>query len=110
MVVGGVFGSQRAGNTSDAAAAQKTIGTQGSACYLPTSATVTSACSSLSSALSSNGTNAQLEESMLIGGGVLLAVGLVTAFWPGGRDKMQTAGIAPSIGPHNAGLQWTGSF
>jgi hypothetical protein len=109
LIVGGVFGGQRGSETTDANNALAKIGPSGSACTNPQGSSLTASCSSLSSARSSNRTDAQAEESLLIGGGVLLAVGLVTAFWPSMGDSHTTA-LAPMAGPHTAGLQWGGSF
>jgi hypothetical protein len=109
MVVGGVFGAERGGESSDAVTARGQVSTPiPSSCYSPSTANG-SACSSLSSALSSNGSDAHIESVMLVGGGVLVAVGLITAFWPEGKDA-PTSGLAPSVGPHNAVLKWSGSF
>ncbi len=112
MAVGGVFGSMRGSQTTNATTAQATVGANPSACFNPP-ASLVSACSSLSNALGSNGTDAQLEQSLLIGGGVMLAVGLLTTFWPaGGGVGADTAmpPVAPTVGPHGGGLSWTGSF
>jgi hypothetical protein len=115
MVVGGVFGAERGGATTDAtnalASAKSAAGPSvpASAVCTNPSSSGTSSCVSLSNALSSNGSDAHVEEVMLVGGGVLVAVGLITAFWPEGKDA-PTTGIVPSVGPHNAGLQWSGSF
>jgi hypothetical protein len=109
MVVGSVFGAQRGSETSDANTALPTIGSNGSACVAPKGAALTAACSSLSNARSSNGNDASIEGPMLVGGGVLLALGLVTAFWPS-PSAPPSSGLAPMAGPHLAGLSWSGSF
>jgi hypothetical protein len=117
MVVGGVFGAQRGSETSDAASAlagaEKASGQSVSpshVCANPPAAGMAS-CSALSSALSSNGSDAHAETALLIGGGVLLGVGLITAFWPSGPEPVGIAAkLTPMTGPHVAGLQWSGSF
>ena len=114
LVLGGVFGAERGSETSDAnAARERALATTGGGlptqtCFSPSAAS-TSACSSLSSALQSNGTDAHLEELFLISGGMLLAVGAVTTLWPSFSPPAGTS-LAPSAGPHMAGLQWSGSF
>ena len=108
MVVGGVFGVLRGGETSDASKARAQVGTGSSACDSPTAAR-TAPCASERSALQSNSTDAHLEEGFLIGGGVLLAAGLVTTFWPT-TSKVTTVGTSPTFGPQMAGVQWAGRF
>jgi hypothetical protein len=110
LVVGGVFAGQRGSETTDAAAAQKQIGSSGSACQTPTSASLTASCASLSNALSSNGNDAHAEGVLLVGGGVLAAVGLITAFWPNGSPPPAVTSLVPTTGPHMAGLVWKGGF
>ncbi len=85
------------------------MGATPTSCYSP-SGPNTSACTALANALSSNGSNAQLEESFLVGGGVLLAIGLVTTFWPGHGTEAPMPALQPLAGPHLAGLQWGASF
>jgi hypothetical protein len=115
MVVGAVFGANRSGETSDAStalgAAQSAnpSAPKASACTNPPAAGV-APCTALSNALASNGTDAHVEDSLLIGGAVLVAAGLVTAFWPAGPEGPPAAQLAPIAGPHVAGLQWSGSF
>jgi hypothetical protein len=110
MVVGGVFGAQRGGETSDANAARTKIGSSTrSTCTTATSASVTSECAALSSALNSNSSDAHAEEILLVGGGVLVAVGLITALWPNASPPPATA-LVPMTGPHVAGFMWNGSF
>jgi tetratricopeptide (TPR) repeat protein len=108
MVVGAVFGSMRSGNTSSATQAYATIGSNRTACYSPP-ASLDSACQSLSGALSNNNDHAYLEGTLLVGGGILLAVGAVTAFFPAASPPTG-AGFAPVAGPHGAGFRWAGSF
>ncbi len=67
-------------------------------------------CSTLSSSLGSNGTEAHLEETKLIGGGLLVAVGVIRTLWPAGPEGPPMTQLAPITGPHVAGLQWKGSF
>jgi hypothetical protein len=113
LVLGGVFGGERGGDTTSANNARSHIVgapgvPPGSLCFnAPMSST---SCSALSSALSSNNNAAQLEESFLIGGGVLLAIGLVTTFWPSSGAEPPMPALAPMTGPHLGGLQWSGSF
>jgi hypothetical protein len=107
MVIGGVFGAERGSDTSSASAAAAKVGAGNTGC---SGAGASSAsCTSLASALSSNVTDARLEEQLLLGGGVLVAIGVVTTFWPSPTPK-STAGFVPTLGPHMAGLQWSGSF
>jgi hypothetical protein len=109
MVVGGVFGAQRGSETSDANAALASITPRSLGACAPASASNASACSALTSARSSNSSDANIEGPMLVGGGVLLAVGLITAFWPSPSSPPPTA-LVPMAGPHLAGLSWSGSF
>jgi hypothetical protein len=102
-----VFGAERGSDTSSASAAQSKVGSNGSACS--GNASSSAACTSLASALSSNVTDGRLEEQLLLGGGVLVAIGVVTTFWPV-ATKAATSGLTPTVGPHVAGLQWAGSF
>jgi hypothetical protein len=110
-----VFGAQRGSETSDAASATSSVKGGGSApmtslCANPSSANAAS-CSSISSARSSNGSDAHAEDALLVGGSVLLGVGLITAFWPSGPEPVGIAAkLTPMTGPHVAGLQWSGSF
>jgi hypothetical protein len=114
LVLGGVFGAERGSETSDANAARaRALATTGGgvstrACFSPSAASA-SACSSLSSALQSNGTDAHLEELFLISGGMLLAVGAVTTLWPSWSSGSNVT-LTPAVGPRVAGLQWAGSF
>jgi hypothetical protein len=103
MVVGGVFGAERAGNTSDAGTAATKAGPGNSVCYSAASP----ACSSLSSALNSNGTHATLETTFFVAGGALLVGGVVTTLWPS-ASRPSVSALVPSVGP--GGLQWNGSF
>jgi hypothetical protein len=110
LVLGGVFGGERGGDTTSAKNARSQVmGATTTSCYNPSGAN-TSACTALANALSSNGSNAQLEESFLVGGGVLLAIGLVTTFWPGHGTEAPMPALQPLAGPHLAGLQWGASF
>jgi hypothetical protein len=107
LVLGGVFGADRGSDTSNASAAAATVGAGNSACFRSTSA----ACSSLASALQSNGTNATLEAAFLTGGGVLLVAGAVTTLWPSSAQGANAAAaLVPSVGPRGVGLSWSGSF
>jgi hypothetical protein len=116
VVVGAVFGANRAGDTSDAAgalASARAAAPQGvptrSVCTNPTSKG-SGACAALSSSLASNGTDADVEDTLLVGGGLLLVVGLLTTFWPEGPEMPPMNQLAPLAGPHVAGLSWSGSF
>jgi hypothetical protein len=115
MVVGGVFGAQRGGETTDAAnalaGAEKASGSSVSASHVCTNppASGVAPCTALTNALTSNGSDARAEETLLVGGGVLVAVGLITAFWPN-PSPPPAAALAPMTGPHLAGFLWSGSF
>jgi hypothetical protein len=115
IVVGAVFGAARGGETNDASAAAlksqmgASVPVKG-ACVSPSTTGQVMACTSLSNALSSNGTDAHVEETMLIGGGLLVAVGVITTLWPAGPEGPPMTQLAPITGPHVAGLQWKGSF
>ncbi len=115
MVIGGVFGAARGSEMSDASAALAAAHSAnpsvsaGGACINPPSAGVSS-CTAVSSALSSYQTDASIEESLLIGGGLLVVVGAVTALWPAGPAGPPMSQLAPITGPHVAGLQWKGTF
>jgi hypothetical protein len=115
MVVGAVVGTNRSTQTGNAATALTAAenanpgAPKNGACVNPPAAG-DSACTALSNALNSNGTDAHIEETLLIGGAVLVAVGLVTTFWPAGPEGPPAAQLAPITGPHVAGLQWSGSF
>jgi hypothetical protein len=114
LVLGGVFGAERGGDTTSAASdlknVQATAGSApaGSLCTNPPAA-ATAACTALTNDLNSNGSAALVEETLLVSGGVLLGLGLVTTFWPGPAPS-PAARITPMTGPHLAGLSWTGSF
>jgi hypothetical protein len=108
MVIGGAFGAARGSDTTNANNARVDVGPGPSACYAPP-ASLAPACAAETSALNSNGNDAHLEETMLIGGGVLVAVGLITTLWPNFSPRAR-ATVTPAAGPHTAGLQWSGSF
>jgi len=126
MIIGAAFGAERAGDSSSAAAALASARAASpsvpanSVCVSPPSAGVTG-CTNLSNALSSNAGNAQVEQSLLIGGGLLLAIGVITTFWPVNPEpppglahpdvaERLLPRLAPLAGPHVAGLQLSGSF
>ncbi len=110
MAVGGVFGALRGGETTNAATARADIsGTSPSTCYNPTPGN-TPGCDALVAAHGSNASDAHIEDSMLIGGGLLVAVGLLATFWPGDAEPPPLARVTPVTGPHVAGLSWSGSF
>ena len=115
VVIGSAFGAERAGETSSASAALARARAASppavptaSVCTNP-GATGVAPCTALSNALSGNVGDAQVEESLLVGGGVILGLGLITTFWPGGPES-PLARLAPMTGPRVAGLQWSASF
>jgi hypothetical protein len=113
LVLGGVFAAERGSQLSSAHDTQAQLGSSGSACFKPTASSVSSECSSLSSQLGSYGSDAHLEEGFLIGGGALVAIGLVTMLWPSSGSATSTpspSALRPVTGPHFAGLSWSTSF
>jgi hypothetical protein len=114
MVVGAVFGAERGSETSDATTALGEIKPQGSVpranlCANPSSSNA-GPCAALSNAHSSVVNDAHIEDVFLVSGGVLVAVGLITTFWPEPKGPPPTAGFTPLAGPHIAGLSWSTSF
>ena len=105
LVLGGVFGGERGGDTSSASTAATALGPSNAVCFHSTS----SSCGSLANSLQSNGSADSLEIGFLVGGGVLLAAGVATTFWPVSNDSHASA-LLPSVGPHSAGFSWTGTF
>ena len=115
VVIGSAFGAERAGETSTAAlalASARAASPKGvpmaSVCTDP-GATAVGSCTTLSNARSANVGDAQVEESLLVGGGVILGLGLITTFWPGAPES-PLARLAPLTGPRTAGLAWSASF
>jgi hypothetical protein len=114
LVIGGVFGAERGSETSTATSDLASAGASNpgvasrSVCTSPPMAAA-SACTGVTNALNSNGTDATIEETMAVSGGVLLAIGLVTTFWPGPAAP-PLARLAPMTGPHFAGISWSQSF
>jgi hypothetical protein len=116
LVLGGVFGSERSGETTDAANALAGA-EKASAPSMPASqvctnppASANASCLALTNALNSNSSDAHLEESFFIGGAMLVAIGAVTTFWPGAPEPPASARLTPLAGPHLAGLSLSGQF
>jgi hypothetical protein len=109
MAVGGAFGAMRGSETSDANADLANIKPSSLKACAPASAANAASCSALTNARSSNNSDAHIEGPMLVGGGVLVAVGLITALWPM-SPSIAPSGLSPLAGPRVAGLSWSGSF
>ena len=107
MGTGVGFGVARSSQTSNADTALGKLGTSNLGRCATPSAADAAECSALSTARSNNGNDAHIEEALLIGGGVLVAAGLVITLWPNAPPNVA---VAPMTGPHTAGLSWSGSF